>query len=95
MAELIYVDESGKEIRREAKGRGRNPAGATKDKDGNWIVPPAVEKAEVFYIDLNEKGKEVKREKKGRGRTKPDYELMTEGDHAGHWVRSEGAPVTA
>lgn len=65
MAELIYVDEEGKELRRETKGKGRPPRGAEKqiegDEAGNWIVKPTVETARFKpeYVTLDTDGNEV------------------------------------
>ena len=98
MAELIFVDEDGKELRREPKGRGRPPRGSKKQDDGNFIVYPVetIERQVVEYVDVNEGGDVVSRKNKGRGRPKPDYKKMTEGEHAGHWVKvvAEASPVS-
>jgi len=88
MAELIYVDENGTELKREVKGRGRPPKGSVKQEDGNFIVHPVEEKRQVVnYIDVNEGGDVISSESKGRGRSRPDYTLMTDGEHVGHWVK--------
>jgi len=88
MAELIYVDGNGTELKREVKGRGRPPRGSVKQEDGNFIVHPVEVKRQVVeYIDVNEGGDILNREDKGRGRPRPDYTKMTDGEHEGHWVR--------
>lgn len=91
MAELIYVDDAGNELKRETKGRGRPPRGAEKQEDGNWIVRP-VEQAKtvgpVMYIDLDDSGNEISRRPKGRGRAKEGYTKVTEGENQGHWVKT-------
>jgi len=94
MAELIYVDENGTELRREVKGRGRPPKGSVKQEDGNFIVHPGVERQVVEYIDVNEGGDVLSRQEKGRGRPKPDYTKMTDGKYAGHWVKVVAETVT-
>ncbi len=98
MAELIYVDENGKELRREQKGRGRPPRGSVKQDDGNFIVNPvdSVERQVVEYIDVSEGGDVISRESKGRGRPRPGYTKQEDGEHAGHWVKvvTETVPVS-
>ena len=97
MSELIYVDESGNETKRVTKGRGRPPAGAVKQDDGNFIVSPVTEKVTRFvpeYVTLDESGTEVgTRVAKGRGRPKPGYTKVTQGVLAGHWVKTAEAVV--
>jgi len=95
MAELIYVDADGTELRREVKGRGRPPRGSVKQEDGSFIVHPVeIEKRQVVeYIDVNEGGDVVSRSEKGRGRPKPGYEKATDGEHVGHWVKVIAEPV--
>ena len=97
MAELIFLDEDGKETHREQKGRGRPPRGSEKQEDGNFIVrfTEKIERQVVEYIDVSEGGDVISRENKGRGRPRPDYTKMTDGEHIGHWVRmvTEEVPV--
>lgn len=88
MAEMIYVDENGNELRRETKGRGRPPRGAEKQEDGNFIVRPV--KDETFhpeYVNLDVEGNVLSRSPKGRGRAKPGYIKQEDGEHKGHWVK--------
>jgi len=66
MAEIIYLNADGSEMKRVVKGKGRGPHGATKGADGNWTVPfqvdavnPAEPKAVVDYITLDVNGKEI------------------------------------
>ena len=89
MAEMIYVDADGKEIRREPKGRGRPPKRAIQKPNGDLIIPPPkiVRIRNPEYIDLDEDGNVVKREAKGRGRPRPGYAKRADGEFAGHWVR--------
>jgi len=94
MAELIYVDEDGTELRREAKGRGRPPKGSVKQEDGNFIVSPVEKRQVVEYIDVNEGGDVLSRTEKGRGRPKPDYVKMPDGKYVGHWVKVVAGTVT-
>jgi hypothetical protein len=95
MAELIYVDANGVETARIVKGRGRPPRGAVKQEDGNFIVHPVdeVERQVVKYIDVSEGGDVLRSEDKGRGRPRPNYRKMTEGEHAGHWVKVVAEPM--
>jgi hypothetical protein len=92
---LIFVDGAGVELRREVKGKGRPPKGATANEEGNFIVPPqSVSKETVDYVTLDASGKEVGRATKSRGRTKPGYVLATEGQYKGHYVKTETAAST-
>jgi len=86
MTELIFVDEKGKEQRRETKGPGRPPRGAVKQEDGNFIVHPVEEKFIPFYIEPD-----GTRTPKGRGRGRPGYEKITKGENAGHWMIAKTA----
>lgn len=89
MAEMIYVDENGNELRRETKGKGRPPRGAERQEDGNFIVHPV--KDETFhpeYVDLDSEGNVLSRSPKGRGRAKPGYVKQTDGEHKGHWIKT-------
>lgn len=90
----IYVDANGAEISRSPMTKGRAPAGATKDADGNWVCPPKAEKQveTVSYITIETNGTVI-RETKGRGRTRAGYTLATEGEHAGNWVKVLTAEV--
>lgn len=89
MAEMIYVDENGNELRRETKGKGRPPRGAKKQEDGNFIVHPV--KDETFhpeYVDLDSEGNVLSRSPKGRGRAKPGYVKQEDGEYKGHWTKT-------
>ena len=88
MNEMIYVDENGKELRREPKGRGKPPKNAVKQADGNWLVHPRKEEVReaILYVDLDKKGRAIRKTEKGRGKPKPGYIKATEGKWAGHWV---------
>ena len=88
MAELIYVDENGAELRRETKGKGRPPRGAVKQENGDFLVAPIVD--ETFhpeYLDVDAEGNVLSRSPKGRGRAKPGYEKQEGGVLSGHWVK--------
>jgi hypothetical protein len=89
MVDIIHVDADGKELSRAVKGKGAPLKRATRDAEGNYIVSPKVEKAKVFYIDLDESGNESSRKLKGQGRTSPGYIKHEEGPLAGHWVKME------
>lgn len=93
MADIIWVDGNGTEIKREVKGRGRPPKGAERREDGNLYVSPSssIEKFVPKYITLDSSGNVVKTEDKGRGRAKPGFEKASEGSHEGHWVRNDVA----
>lgn len=90
MADVIYLDESGKEVKRETKGRGRPPRGAVKQDNGNFVVqlpldePEARVPSEEIVLDVD--GNVVSRKRKSRGRAKPGYVKHTEGEFSGHWV---------
>ena len=94
MSYTIWTDESGVELKREEKTRGRPHKGAVKNKDGNWIVKPKkkIVKPPTFYITEDSTGKEIAREQKGRGRTKPDFAKKEDGHF--HKVVEAVAPVT-
>jgi hypothetical protein len=88
MAEIVWVDENGQELKREPKGRGRPPKGAEKRDDGNFYVPPVEESRFVSkYIVLDDDGNVLEEEPKGRGRAKPGFEKMDEGQYKGHWLK--------
>ena len=89
MAEMIFVDENGNELRREPKGKGRPPRGAERQDNGDFIVRPVQD--ETFhpeYVDLDAEGNVLSRSLKGRGRAKPGYEKQDSGDFEGHWVKT-------
>ncbi|MFW6172904.1 MAG: hypothetical protein ACOC5T_04095 [Elusimicrobiota bacterium] len=89
MAEMIYVDDNGNELRREIKGKGRPPRGSEKQENGDFIVRPV--KDETFhpeYVDLDSEGNVLSRSLKGRGRAKPGYVKQTDGEYKGHWLKT-------
>ena len=93
MADLVYLDESGVELKREVKGKGRPPKNAEKREDGNFYVLSA-SADEIFkpkYIVLDKDGRLLKEETKGRGRPKPDFTKAEDGEFKGHWVKREVA----
>jgi len=38
MADMVFVNEDGAELRREKKGRGRPPKGAVKQPNGDFVL---------------------------------------------------------
>jgi len=95
MADLIWIDESGKEISRKVKGKGRPPKNAEHREDGNFYVLPTSEN-ETFkskYIILDRDGNLLKEETKGRGRSKPDFVKAEDGKFKGHWVKRETVEI--
>lgn len=101
MAEKIFVDENGNELRREPLTRGRPPKGAVKmNEDGDWykkgdiVVHPV--KDETFRpecITVDAEGNVVHREPKGRGNRdkkliKDGYVKQTDGEFEGHWLKT-------
>lgn len=96
MAELVYLDVDGKEVKREVKGRGRPPKGSEKRDDGNFYVPASavVDTVKAKYITLDKDGNKVSEEPKGKGRSRTDFQLASDGEFKGHWVKKE-ATVSA
>lgn len=66
-----------------------------KEVNGKTIYVPTsvIEKAPVFYITLDSAGKVVSKEAKGRGKARTSFQLATNGEHAGNWVKVETAAV--
>ena len=90
MADLVYLDANGVEIKRMPKGRGRPPKGSEKREDGNiYVLPPTAETSKAKYIVLDKDGNKVSEEPRGRGRPKPDFVKVEEGEFKGHWVKKE------
>jgi hypothetical protein len=93
MADLIWVDENGKEVSRKVKGKGRPPKNSEKREDGNfYVLPSSTDEAfKPKYVVLDKDGKLLKEEPKGRGRPKPDFTKAEDGEFKGHWVKREVA----
>jgi hypothetical protein len=88
MKEIIWLDNDGKELRREPKGRGRPRKGSVIGPDGNFYVHPTrEEKKSMYYIVLDENGNELSRTPKSRGRNKPDFVQRDDG----HWYKTVSA----
>ena len=87
MAQIIWIDADGTELKREVKGRGRPPKGADRRDDGNFYISPSNEERFIpKYITLDGDGKVVAEAARGRGRAKPGFEKMETGEYQGHWV---------
>jgi len=90
MADIVWIDDDGSELKREVKGRGRPPKNSEKRDDGNFYVSPAKDDRFVpKYITLDSNGEVIEETNKGRGRPKPGFEKMDAGEHQGHWVKTD------
>jgi hypothetical protein len=95
MTKLIVRDAAGNVIEEKPRGKGRNPAGAWVDKDGNLNVQQKPVKTGVMYVTINPDGS-VTKEAKGRGRPRNDYVLAIDGEYKGNLVKTVTAvaPIT-
>ena len=94
MAVIIWIDENGKEKKRETKGRGRPPKGSEKRDDGNFYVKDVDVDIDnsIYYVVTDENGEVIRKEIKGRGRPKPGFQKAADG----HWYMLERtSPVEA
>ncbi len=101
MSYYVHFDESGKEIDRVKKGRGKDRKGYTKQENGDYHrtmklgeepFKAAAKKSDQpsFYITLDEAGQEIARKPKLRGR--PGSGFVSNAD--GNWYKTEKA-ITA
>jgi len=91
MADIVWMDEDGNELKREKKGRGRPPKGSVKKDNGDFHILPGSTEIRFVpkYITIDSSGDVIEEADKGRGRPKPGFEKMDAGDHKGHWVKKE------
>lgn len=95
MAEVIWLDAEGKEIRREPKRRGRPRKGSVLGSDGNFYVHPTRKVKKVFYyVLLDDAGNEMSRMPKGRGRNKPGFVKKDDGNWYGVAAREPDTEFT-
>ena len=80
MAFIIWQDDTGKEIMREKKGKGRPPRGSTKEADGNFHVQKSDKDMTIYYIIQDDRGEIIEKIRKGRGRPKPDFVKAPDGN---------------
>ena len=88
MAQIIWLDEAGNEIRRQNKGRGRPPKGS-EIRNGDFYVSANTADTTIYCILVDVQGKEIKRWPKGRGRAAPGFVKNNDS----HWYKTESSPV--